>query len=112
MTNREAIEKLEWVYQNGFDNDFEKDGTEYILDAIRKGINALEEADKYRWHDLKKDPTDLPPIDTKETVLGKVGNSYYVMEPVDGIGPMKGIRFWEFHNYDAWRYLESFEVKK
>ena len=24
-------------------------------------IEALEKADKYRWHDLRKDPTDLPP---------------------------------------------------
>lgn len=42
MTNKEAIEKLEWVYQNGFDNDFEKDGVEHTLDALRKGIEALE----------------------------------------------------------------------
>ena len=29
-------------------------------EAIDMAISALEAADKYRWHDLRKDPKDLP----------------------------------------------------
>lgn len=29
-------------------------------DAVEKAIQTLEEANRYRWHDLRKNPKDLP----------------------------------------------------
>lgn len=31
--------------------------------AIEEAIEALEKMDKYRWHDLRENPDDLPEID-------------------------------------------------
>ena len=42
MTFEEAIQELEWIYQNGFENDIKIIGTDRILDAIRMGIEAIE----------------------------------------------------------------------
>ena len=42
MTNEEAIKELEWIYQNGFDNDLAIVGTDRILDSIRIAIEVLE----------------------------------------------------------------------
>lgn len=33
------------------------------LKAWHMAIEALEKADKYRWHDLRKNPDDLPDAD-------------------------------------------------
>lgn len=38
-------------------NDMDK----ITYDACAVGIKALEKSDKYRWHDLRKNPEDLPP---------------------------------------------------
>ena len=32
-------------------------------DALRTAIDALERQEKYRWHDLRKNPDDLPQKD-------------------------------------------------
>lgn len=42
MTFEEAISELEWIYQNGFENDLSIIGTDRILDSIRMAIEALE----------------------------------------------------------------------
>ena len=42
MTYEEAIQELEWIYQNGFENDIKIIGTDRILEAIRMGIEAIE----------------------------------------------------------------------
>ena len=42
MTFEEAIQELEWIYQNGFENDIKIIGTDRILDAIRMGIEGIE----------------------------------------------------------------------
>lgn len=31
------------------------------FEALEKAKEALKEVDKYRWHDLRKNPNDLPP---------------------------------------------------
>lgn len=43
-------------------------GTRYVFPepedyAIEEAIEVLEKADKYRWHDLRENPNDLPEID-------------------------------------------------
>ena len=68
MTNEEAIMLLnpstrilalaEIEYYNGFRG---KDAyIKAIEDAHILAVEALEKADKYRWHDLRKNPDDLP----------------------------------------------------
>lgn len=42
MTDKEVVAELEWIYQNGFDNDLSIIGTDRILDSIRIAIEALE----------------------------------------------------------------------
>lgn len=73
---------------------------------------ACEKADKYRWHDLRKDPNDLPPIAI--TVMAVVNNEYCAV-----------VRYSEDWCYShasclhlleddakviAWKYIEPYEV--
>lgn len=57
MAYEEAIKELEWIYQNGFDNDLAIVGTDRILDSIRIAIEVLEKmsALKDGLDSLKKD---------------------------------------------------------
>ena len=55
-----AIAEVEWNYP-----------MDYTV-AFEEAIEALEKADKYRWHDLRKNPDDLPEAD---------GNSESEIEP-------------------------------
>ena len=53
MANEEAktrMENLVYLYRPLGDG----------LEALFMAIKALEKADKYRWHDLRKNPDDLP----------------------------------------------------
>ena len=43
------------------------EGERKFRTALALAIKALEVADKYKWHDLRKDPEDLPPINPKNT---------------------------------------------
>ena len=80
--------------------------------AVGLAIKALEKADKYRWHDLRKNPDDLPKADgnsESEYVLVMIGTpewnsweqAYY----------HHGKRLWSTYeqNVFAWRYIEPFE---
>ena len=123
MTNEEAIMLLnpstrilalaEIEYYNGFRG---KDA--YIKakeDACILAVEALEKADKYRWHDLRKNPDDLPEDNgygCSEYVLVMTGTpewnsweqAYY----------HHGKRLWSTYeqNVFAWRYIEPFEENK
>ena len=69
MTNKEAktiMEKLLLFYRP-------LGGS---VEAWNMAIKALEKADKYRWHDLRKNPDDLPEADgnsESEYVLVMIG---------------------------------------
>ena len=76
---------------------------------------ALEKADKYKWHDLRKNPDDLPKADEygcSEYVLVMIGTpewnsweqAYY----------HHGKRLWSTYeqNVFAWRYIEPFEEEE
>lgn len=91
------------------------------LEALKVAKIVLEKADKYRWHDLRKDPEDLPKA--RERVL------FLTIQMSDE----NELRYWsgeyaqngEFFNDDyegyitlgsyplkdiiAWRYIEPFE---
>ena len=82
------------------------------MDDVKK---ALEKADKYRWHDLRKNPYDLPEADgnsESDYVLVMIGTpewnsweqAYY----------HHGKRLWSTYeqNVFAWRYIEPFEEEE
>ena len=86
------------------------------LKAWHMAIKALEKADKYRWHDLRKNPDDLPEAigggDESEYVLVMIGTpewnsweqAYY----------HHGKRLWTTYeqNVFAWRYVEPFKEEE
>lgn len=55
MTYKEAIDKIVWTPIMRMPNDHGE-----LKEALYMACNALEKADKYRWHDLRKEPGDLP----------------------------------------------------
>ena len=108
MTNKEAktiMEKLLLFYRP-------LGGS---VEAWDMAIKALEKADKYRWHDLRKNPDDLPEADgnsESEYVLAMIGTpewnsweqAYY----------HHGKRMWSTYdqNVFAWRYVEPFKERE
>ena len=108
MTNKEAIEQFK---ERLAITDYRKQIPEYY-EAIEMAVDALEKADKYRWHDLRKNPDDLPEDNgygESEYVLIMTGTpewnsweqAYY----------HHGKRLWSTYEQDvfAWRYIEPFE---
>ena len=86
------------------------------LKAWHMAIKALEKADKYRWHDLRKNPDDFP-----EAVGGGYESDYVLVM----IGTPEwnsweqayyhhGKRLWSTYeqNVFAWRYIEPFKEEK
>ena len=123
MTNKEAIMLLnpstriltlaEIEYYNGFRG---KDA--YIKakeDACILAVEALEKANKYRWHDLRKNPDDLPEADEygrSEFVFVMTGTpEWYSCEWAYYHHDKK---LWSIYEQDvfAWRYIEPFEENK
>ena len=85
------------------------------LEAWHMAIKALEKADKYRWHDLRKNPDDLPGADgnsESDYVLVLIGTpewnsweqAYYHHDK----------KLWSTYEQDvfAWRYIEPFEEEE
>ena len=112
MTNKEAIEQFK---ERLAITDYRKQIPEYY-EAIEMAVEALEKADKYRWHDLRKNPDDLP------EAIGDGYESEYVLV-------MTGTPEWNsweqayYHHdkmmwstYDqnvfAWRYIEPFKEEE
>ena len=86
------------------------------LKAWHMAIEALEKADKYKWHDLRKNPDDLP------EAIGDGYESEYVLV-------MTGTPEWNsweqaYYHHDkklwstyeqnvfAWRYIEPFKEEE
>ena len=128
MTNKEAIEMFKAImmaeieripshYDAEVDDDVydNTDRIDEILKLNKIVIKALEKADKYRWHDLRKNPDDLPEADGNDEsdyVLVMIGTpewnsweqAYY----------HHGKRVWSTYdqNVFAWRYIEPFEEEE
>ena len=111
MTNKEAIEQLK---ERLAITDYRQQIPEYY-EAIEMAVEALEKADKYRWHDLGKNPDDLPEADgnsESDYVLVMIGTpewnsweqAYY----------HHGKRLWSTYdqNVFAWRYIEPFKEEE
>ena len=123
MTNEEAktkfkdilmaeIERIPTHYDAEVDVDIYDDTVriEEILELNKIVCGALEKADKYRQHDLKKNPSDLPRI------INRYGESDYVFVKTKScdmeIACYSYIKKrWSIDDYVvAWRYIELFEV--
>ena len=126
MTYEEAIagfRKAIEIIDANIDHYFE-DTKQKILEEMEEfeiSIKAIEKQNKYRWHDLRKNPRDLPEDgETVEVVyeyydfdaeadLPKYGHSRYYHD-------IYGTEFWggdAFNglqlNVIAWRYIEPIE---
>ena len=111
MTNKEAIEQFK---ERLAIIDYRKQIPEYY-EAIEMAVEALEKADKYKWHDLRKNPDDLPEDNgygKSEYVLVMIGTpEWYSCE-------------WAYYHHDkklwsiyeqnvfAWRYIEPFKEEE
>ena len=112
MTNKEAIEQFK---ERLAITDYRKQIPEYY-EAIEMAVDALEKADKYRWHDLRKNPDDLP------KAIGGGYESDYVLVMIgtpewnswEQAYYHHGKKMWSTYeqNVFAWRYIESFEEEE
>ena len=112
MTNEEAIEQFK---ERLAITDYRQQIPEYY-EAIEMAVEALEKADKYRWHDLRKNPDDLPEAigggDESEYVLVMIATpewnsweqAYYHHDK----------KMWStyYQNVFAWRYIEPFKEEE
>jgi len=86
------------------------------IDAFGKAIEAIKKADKYRWHDMRKNPEDLPSDDCEDDFFTVAVNG----TDEDG-HKCGGYVMIAAYLYDgtwdvcdtleviAWRYIEPFE---
>ena len=125
MTPQEAKEKFKSIIIAEIDRlpyHYDEEVDYYVYDdtsrvdellQLNKIVSkALKKADKYRWHDLRKNPDDLPEADEygcSEYVLVMIGTpewnsweqAYYHHDK----------KLWSTYeqNVFAWRYIEPFE---
>ena len=129
MTNEEAIKMFKAIIIAEIDRlpyHYDEEVDYYVYDDTSKvdellQLNkivskALEKADKYRWHDLRKNPDDLP-----EAIGGGYESDYVLVM----IGTPEwnrweqayyhhGKRLWSTYdqNVFAWRYIQPFEEEE
>ena len=110
MTNKEAIEQFK---ERLAITDYRQQIPEYY-EAIEMAVEALEKADKYRWHDLRKNPDDLPEADgnsESDYVLVKTGCFEWCDMEMAYYSYAK--KQWSIDNYVfAWQYIEPFEEEE
>ena len=128
MTNEEAIKMFKSIIMAEIERlphhyDAEVDDVVYddisrideLLQLNKIVSKALEKSDKYRWHDLRKNPDDLPEDNgygCSEYVLVMIGTpewnsweqAYY----------HHGKRLWSTYEQDvfAWQYIEPFKEEE
>ena len=129
MTPQEAKEKFKSIIIAEIDRlpyHYDEEVDYYVYDDTSKvdellQLNkivskALKKADKYRWHDLRKNPDDLP------KAIGGGYESDYVLVMIgtpewndwEQAYYHHGKRLWSTYeqNVFAWRYIEPFEESK
>ena len=129
MTNKEAIEMFRAIIIAEIDrlpSHYDAEVDYYVYDDTSKvdGLlqlnkivsKALKKADKYRWHDLRKNPDDLP-----EAIGGGYESEYVlVMIGTPGWNNYEWAYYKHNHkewstyeqNIFAWRYIEPFEEEE
>ena len=129
MTNEEAIKMFKAIIMAEIDrlpHHYDEEVGEDVYDSTSK-VNellqlnkivskALKKADKYKWHDLRKNPDDLP------EAIGDGYESDYVFVMTgtpewyscEWAYYHHGKRLWSIYeqNVFAWRYIEPFEENK
>ena len=126
MTNEEAIKMFKAIIIAEIDRlpyHYDEEVDYYVYDDTSKvdellQLNkivskALKKADKYRWHDLRKNPDDLP------EAIGDGYESDYVLVMIgtpewngwEQAYYHHGKRLWSTYeqNVFAWRYIEPFK---
>lgn len=87
-------------------------------EGLKKAEEVLERAEKYRWHDIRKDPNDLPNDNRNVEICFEFSKSkcyhtaYYDYEYMEWVMPMDTSPNETFENVIAWREIESFEEKE
>ena len=128
MTNEEAIKMFKDIIMveiNRLPYHYDEEIGEDVYDSASKvdellQLNkivskALKKADKYRWHDLRKNPDDLPEADEygrSEFVFVMTGTpEWYSCEWAYYHHDKK---LWSIYEQDvfAWRYIEPFKENK
>lgn len=102
MTPKEAIKAIKCNYP--------PERYSMLREALNMAIEALEKQEKYKWHDLRKNPKDLP--DERNVVIGFDGSEYGATVFYDsGIyrGWATSDQDFEPSDITAWRYMEPFE---
>lgn len=114
MTNEEVIEKLSTCENccSLLDGTCLSDNG--CFEAKKIAIENMYKSDKYRWHDLRKNPEDLPPT-YRWVMCACQGNQYQVMR-LD-IGGDWLTWFPDCATYMnsfviAWREIEPFEEEE
>ena len=128
MTNEEAIKMFKAIIMAEIErlpHHYDAEVDYYVYDDTSKvdGLlqlnkiisKALKKADKYRWHDLRKNPDDLPEADEygrSEFVFVMTGTpEWYSCEWAYYHHDKK---LWSIYEQDvfAWRYIEPFEEEE
>ena len=128
MTSEEAIKMFKDIIMAEIDrlpHHYDAEIGEDVYDSTSKvdellQLNkivskALKKADKYRWHDLRKNPDDLPEADEygrSEFVFVMTGTpEWYSCEWAYYHHDKK---LWSIYEQDvfAWRYIEPFEEEE
>ena len=128
MTNKEAIEMFKAImmaeieripshYDAEVDDDV-YDNTSKVNEILKLNkivSKALEKADKYRWHDLRKNPDDLPEADgnsESDYVLVMIGTPEW--NHCEFVYYNHNSRVWSTYeqNVFAWRYIEPFKERE
>lgn len=128
MTNKESLKYLNSIVGDG--------SSGFVLtpiktEVLQKAITALERVDKYEWHDLRKNPNDLP-VNEDDSVMYECvlenhvhdasypafyfceeikafgyPNSQYAVD--NGANDFETIDDMEYEKVIAWREIEPFE---
>ena len=122
MTNKDAMIIFTAIMKRMIDNFPSKfaleigiNGIDDILELNKIFIDALEKADKHKWHDLRKNPDDLPEDNgygKSEYVLVMIGTpEWYSCE---WAYYSHNAKMWSIYeqNVFAWRYIEPFKEEE
>lgn len=81
---------------------------EYGIEDIGTFSEIIVEAELYKWHDLRKDPEDLPPEQTTVWAYCRIGNSEFYRE-------VKHIEDGKYSGYGVevlgWQLIKPFNKK-
>lgn len=91
-----------------------------VKSATRMAVSALERQEKYKWHDLRKNPEDLPEVlggGYSEAVEVVDEENNYDIGVYGGnnrgfLGGLEGEFSWIEGTIIAWKYVEVFEEEE